>query len=77
MVLGRKSGNKWYIAGINSTDKEKTISLSLDLFKGKKATCILNGKGEAFFDQKIIAVKPGKKETVSMAAHDGFVMVVE
>ena len=64
-----------YRRRINGTNNEKTIPVNLAAFKGKKATCIVNGKGDAFFDQKI-TVKPGK-ETVTMAAHDGFVIVVE
>lgn len=77
VVLARKSGNKWYIAGINGTNDDKTIPVNLAVFKGKKATCIVNGKGNAYFDQKKIAVTPGKKEPVTMAPHDGFVIVVE
>ncbi|THU41845.1 glycoside hydrolase family 97 protein [Niastella caeni] len=77
VVLARKSGNKWYIAGINGTKEEKSLALNLSAFKGKKATYLLNSKGDTFIDQKIIVVKPGKQETVTIGAHDGFVMVVE
>lgn len=70
VVLARKAGNKWYVAGINGTDKPKTVSLNASLFKGKKVTQIVNGK--EFFTQKIAT--PIK---ISMAARDGFVMVVE
>jgi hypothetical protein len=76
-VLARKSGTKWYIAGINGTAAEKSLALNLDIFKGKKATCFFNSKGDTFIDQKQIALKPGQKEMVSLAAHDGFVIIVE
>jgi alpha-glucosidase len=77
VVLARKSGSKWYIAGINGTSEEKSVSLNLDIFKGKKATAYVNSKAGAHFDQKVIPVTAGKKETVSMGGHDGFVLVVE
>ena len=77
IVLARKSGNKWYIAGINATSAERSIALDLDAFKGKKARLIANGANGAFFDQKNSPVKAGEKQIVSMGAHDGFVMVLE
>ncbi len=77
VVLARKSGTKWYIAGINGTAAEKSFALNLDIFKGKKATCFFNSKGDTFIDQKQIALKPGQKEMVSLATHDGFVITVE
>jgi alpha-glucosidase len=77
VVLARKSGNKWYLAGINGTGEEKSLSINLNSFKGKKATIYSNSKGNTFIDQKNISVQPGKKETLIMGAHDGFVIVLE
>jgi alpha-glucosidase len=77
VVLARKSGNKWYLAGINGTGEEKSLSLDINSFKAKKATLFSNSKGNTFIDQKIISVQPGKKETLIMGAHDGFVIVLE
>jgi alpha-glucosidase len=77
VVLARKSGNKWYLAGINGTGEEKSLSINLNSFKGKKATIYSNSKGNTFIDQKNIFVQPGKKETLIMGAHDGFVIVLE
>ena len=34
-VLARKHGDKWYIAGINGTDKPMTLTLDLPMFAGK------------------------------------------
>lgn len=77
VAIARKSGNKWYVAGINGTSAEKTLTLDPAAFKAKKAICLINSKGNSFIDQQIMAVTPGKKETITMAAHDGFVMVLE
>ncbi|WP_207511311.1 glycoside hydrolase family 97 protein [Longitalea luteola] len=77
VVIARKSGNKWYIAGINGSSGEKTLTLDPAIFKAKKATSLVNSRANVYIDQQMITVKPGKKETVTMAAHDGFVMVLE
>ena len=42
LVLARKAGNKWYIAGINNESGVKTVILNTLPF-GKKATVISNG----------------------------------
>jgi alpha-glucosidase len=77
VVLARKSGTKWYIAGINGTKEEKSFALNLHIFKGKKATCLFNSKGDTFIDQKHFAIKSGLNETISVGSYDGFVIVIE
>ncbi len=37
VVMARRSGKTWYVAGINGTDAEKTINVSLDFIKGTNA----------------------------------------
>jgi hypothetical protein len=34
-VLARRHGDKWYVAGINGTDKPITLTLNLPMFAGK------------------------------------------
>lgn len=34
-VLARRHGDKWYVAGINGTDKPMTLTLNLPMFAGK------------------------------------------
>ena len=34
-VLARKHGDRWYVAGINGTDKPMTLTLDLPMFAGK------------------------------------------
>ena len=36
VVLARRHGDNWYIAGLNGTDEEKHISLDLPMFAGKR-----------------------------------------
>lgn len=77
VVLARKAGNKWYIAGINGTAQEKSFTLNLSDFKAKKAELLTNSKGDNFIDQKKMALQPNQKENITLGAHDGFVMVLE
>jgi hypothetical protein len=77
VVLGRKAGNKWYIAGINGTAQEKTFALDLSAFKAKKAALLTNSKGNNFIDRQNLTLQPGQKENITLGAHDGFVMVLE
>jgi alpha-glucosidase len=77
VVLARKSGNKWYIAGINGTGESKTIQVTLDFTRAKKAVYLQNKPGPAFFDQQHISLSPGKKQTIQLAPGDGFVIITE
>eukprot|EP01136_Pigoraptor_vietnamica_P007318 Opistho-1_new@41409 len=42
-VVARKSGNKWYFAGLNGEKIEKTLNLDLSFLKGKKGEIITSG----------------------------------
>ena len=35
VVMARKNGNNWYVAGLNGTEKEMTLNISLPMFAGK------------------------------------------
>jgi alpha-glucosidase len=77
VVLARKSGNKWYIAGINGSNQEKSVSLDLAAYKAKKAVLLKNSQGDNFIDQQAVTLLPNKKENITLGAHDGFIMVLE
>jgi alpha-glucosidase len=77
VVLARKQGNKWYVAGINGTGQEKTVTVDPARFNGKKVTWLSNAKGDTFIDQITFSAIPGKKERITLGANDGFVLVVE
>lgn len=77
VVLARKSGNRWYIAGINSSTKERSLSLDLTAYKAKKAMLFKNSQGDNFIDQQAVTLLPNKKENITLGAHDGFIMVLE
>jgi len=73
-VIARKSGNKWYVAGINgeSTEKELTLDLSFIPGKGKMIT---DGKEEFSFAQADVV--PSRTTSVKVKGAGGFVMIFE
>jgi alpha-glucosidase len=77
VVMARKQGNKWYVAGINGTAQEKVIAVDPALFNGKKATWLAHSTSDQYINQTIFSVVPGKKERITMGAYDGFVLVIE
>ena len=41
-VIARRIGNKWYVGGINGTDKPMTLALQLPMFAGKTVNYIVD-----------------------------------
>jgi len=39
VVLARRHGDKWYVAGLNGTDQVKKLTLSLPMLAGQTVTC--------------------------------------
>lgn len=74
VVMARKTGSKWYIAGINGEANAKTIHIDLSKFNGKKATVITDGDADFSFSQKEIS---SNNQALNMKAFGGFVIVVE
>lgn len=74
VVMARKAGNKWYIAGINGENTAKGVSFDSSKF-GKKAKLIVDGKEDLSFVQS--ELNTDGKTAVSMKPYGGFVMVVE
>lgn len=71
-VVARRAGNTWYIAGINGTDQEKTLTLDLSFVGNKQGVVITDGKEARSFSQRGIAA--GKKVAVTVKPHGGFVI---
>ena len=72
VVLARRSGNTWYVAGINGTDEQCSLSLPLDLTVGQGgATLFADGKPWAITTVKALPKK------VDCQPRGGFVMKIE
>jgi alpha-glucosidase len=71
-VIARKSGDAWYVAGINADDSDLALDLDLGFLAGREGQLIGDGAGEREFTQAAIR---GGKQQVTIKAHGGFVAV--
>ena len=56
-VLARRSGNTWYVAGINGTDEPKVLTVPLAFIKGKKHSATLFADGEIVSNNQTATLK--------------------
>jgi len=70
-VIARKSGNAWYVAGINADDEDVTLDLDLAFLDGRTGRLIGDGAGARDFAQGRLA--GGARSTITIKAHGGFV----
>lgn len=76
-VIARKSGNRWYIAGINGEKDEKKINLNIASFKKRKATLFTDGTNGELFSKAMLNAAKQTKYDITLNAKSGFVMVLE
>lgn len=79
-VIARKSGTKWYVAGINGEKEEKQLNLDLTFLKNKNGKLILSGQkddGYNSFDAKNISIPTDGQLQIHLKKSDGFVAVFE
>ena len=71
-VLARRSGNTWYVAGINGTDAAKALNVPLGFIKGNhKVTLFADGEPWNISTPSLLPA------VVECKARGGFVMVIE
>ena len=71
-VIARKSGDAWYVAGINADDVELPLDLDLGFLAGREGQLITDGAGEREFTQATLS---GGRQQLTIKAHGGFVAV--
>lgn len=72
-VIARKSGDSWYLAGLNAELTDLNLTLDLSFIGNKKATLITDGATEREFTHSEIA--SDKATVVTIKSHGGFVAV--
>jgi alpha-glucosidase len=72
VVIARRSGKAWYLAGLNADDGDKPLELDLSFMGKRSGVLIADGEGEGEFSQSAIQ---GGKHRISIKAHGGFVAV--
>jgi hypothetical protein len=75
VIIARKAGKKWYIAGINGESIPRTIQLDLTPFKAGKALLITDGKEQSDFN--ITTSRIVSPQTITLQPAGGFVIVLE
>ncbi len=75
-VLARRSGNTWYVAGINGTDNEKTLTVPLDFVKGKYAATLFADSGSKEEPWRIETIEK-LPATVTCQPRGGFIFRIE
>ena len=69
VVLARRHGNQWYVAGLNGTDKPMTLNLNLPMFAGQSVRCYNDrpaAKGSLFAEPEMKTVKVDKQGRIRL-----------
>ncbi|KFI07452.1 glycoside hydrolase family 97 protein [Massilia sp. BSC265] len=74
VVIARRAGQTWYVAGLNAEDTDKPLELDLSFIGKANGTLITDGQGERAFRQSPLK---GGKHKISIKAHGGFVAVFQ
>ena len=81
IVIARRKGKVWYIAGINGTDREKALSFCLKELPslGKRMTVIKDGTDDRTFciEENIKLTRSNRQQTIHCLPRGGFVAVIE
>lgn len=76
VILAREKDGKWYIAGINGTNEEKTVDFNLAVL-GLKTASVTFFKDAADGKSIVTSASSSMDHTVAMLPMGGFVAVVE
>ena len=78
VVLARKSGACWYIAGLNGTNEKKSLAVDLSFIQGpvKEITLYADGKERNQFDIQMLSGLKKSVHEVDCLPRGGFVMKV-
>lgn len=79
VVLARRGGDRWYVAGINAESQPRKLSLDLsELATSGPGTLITDGDGgNLSFREQSIDLVDGKKFDVTLKPQGGFVLVLD
>ncbi len=77
VVIARRSGDTWYVAGINGLDVPKALTLNLSFLPaGAKGTLITDGEDRSFEERKIGGGEL-RSMRIELKPHGGFVLTTE
>ena len=73
VVLARKHGSQWYVAGANAEKEPLKLKINLPMFAGKKVSLYSDDKDREPFVREITVAKNGNVE-ITMPSGGGFVI---
>lgn len=73
LVVARKAGDRWYVAGLNAETTDLNLTLDLSFIGNKKAMLITDGATEREFTQSEIS--SAQATALTIKSHGGFVAV--
>ncbi|MEO7998273.1 MAG: glycoside hydrolase family 97 catalytic domain-containing protein [Gemmatimonadaceae bacterium] len=77
-VIARRSGNQWYIAGINADSAARTLTINLRDIPGNRGTLITDGAaGNLSFRADTVRVLKTRTLVVPMLSRGGFVLTLD
>lgn len=78
VIIARKKGNKWYIAGLNGKDVPQTLIVKFDFLERGNYSfqLIKDGKDDKSFSSETIKVKKGNTLKIECLPRGGFVGVI-
>lgn len=71
-IIARRSGNSWYLTGINGEAEAKSISMDLSFLKGSSGYVITDGSEHPDFEKKELIIQDS--HTIDLKPNGGFVM---
>ena len=77
VVMARRSGSTWYVAGINGSDEQRTLKFSLDFIKGDIGEMTLFGDSGDKKNPWIIVPMFSLPSSLDLAPRGGFVLCIE
>jgi hypothetical protein len=77
VVVARKSGDTWTIAGINGTDDKKSVSLDLSFIPENASGTLITDGADRTFSQTLLEKSALRKATIEMQPRGGFVIVAK
>lgn len=77
VVIARRSGKKWFIAGINAQTSAQRISLNLADFGKSNAKLVSDGKDAFSFQIENIAISKTSVKDLEMKPAGGFLVAIE
>lgn len=77
VVLARKGGGRWFVAGINGEAEEKTLTLDLSSVPGRGTGFLIKDGDGQLFERQPVKLDAEKKLKVAIKANGGFVLALD